>query len=71
LQGIGPLGLGGLELLAGLVVVTLAGIHDPLEAFEGRAAGFEGVAGRRLSNFRIVIYEKVVGGPPKVGFDAA
>jgi hypothetical protein len=63
--------LEGLELLAGVVVLALAGIHDPLKAVEGRAAGFEGVAECGFSDFRVVLYEKVVGGPPKIGFDAA
>jgi hypothetical protein len=60
-----------LEFPAGVVVLALAGIHDPLEPIKGWAAGFEGVAGCGFSDFRVVLYEKVVGSPPKIGFDAA
>jgi len=63
--------LEGFEFFAGVVVLALAGIHDALEAVEGWATGFEGVAESGFSDFRTVLYEKVVGGPPKIGFDAA
>ena len=66
----GPRRADGLEFLAGVVVLALAGIHDALEAVEDRAAGGEGVAGRGFADFRVALDEKIVGGAPKIGLDA-
>ena len=64
-------GLRLLQIFAGVAIVALAGIDDPLEAFEGGAAGGESVAMVGLFDFSILLQEKVVGGQPEVGFDAA
>ena len=65
----GSRGLCFLEILAGVAIVALAGIHDALEAFEGGAAAGEGVAGPALLDF-VRIHEELAGGAPEFGFDA-
>ena len=66
-----PRGLGRLQILAGALVVALAGIHDALEAVEGCAAVDEGIAGAGHFDFGVRFEEKPGGGVPEFGFDAA
>jgi len=60
-----------LEIFAGVAIVALAGIDDPLQTFKGRAAGGEGVAMVSLFYCGVFLQEKIVGGQPEVGFDTA
>jgi len=62
--------LEALELVEGAVIVALAGIDQALEAFEGKGAGDEGVAGRAGIDGRVFLQEDVGGVVPQFGFDA-
>jgi hypothetical protein len=54
------------------VIVALAGIDEPLEAFEGAGIGGEGFAGSAgQGDLDILYHEGVIGAIPEVGFDAA